>query len=65
MNAAKNLSESMERIQDELRTLTDSGHKFADPDVERLAHVVSSLANVVDGLVHGESVPSTNGVAIR
>lgn len=65
MNAATNLTEAMNGIQDKLRTLTDAGHRYSDSDVADLAHIVGSLANVVDALVHSETVPSVKGVAIR
>lgn len=65
MTAATSLPEAMNGIQDKLRTLTDAGHGYSGSDVADLAQIVSSLANVVDALVHSETVPSTKGVAIR
>ncbi|ROS62180.1 hypothetical protein EDF38_1283 [Frigoribacterium sp. PhB160] len=65
MTAAKNLPEAMSGIQDTLRTLNDSGHKYTSDDIATLAALVGSLANVVDALVHDEDVPSEKGVAIR
>lgn len=65
MNAPTNLPEAMEQIQSRLRTLNDAGHRYTEEDIPTLAHLVDSLANVVDALVHGETVPSIKGEGIR
>lgn len=65
MSAPANLHEAMTRIQSQVRSLNDAGRKIDDDAVRDLIWTVDHLAAVVDALVHGHTVPSIDGEAIR
>jgi hypothetical protein len=63
--SAQNLSEAMTAIQLQVRGLNDNGRKMDENTIRDLVVTVDALAAVVDALVHGQTVPSTNGEPIR